>query len=494
MSEKFILSVDQGTGSTKCILVDKRGRLIAKGAAGLGESYPAPGWVDQDPEEIWRSVGIAAKACLDGRDPSCIEAVAFSTQRESMLLWDRKTGAPISKLVSWQDRRSTGECDKLRAAGHADVVRERSGLPLDPMFSALKAKWLLDEYDPDRRRTKNGELCLGTVESFFLTRFARGDHLTEAGNASRTQLLNVRRAEWDPELLDLFNVQREALPRVCKSNGPFPAVRGVDGIPDGTPVLAVLGDSHAALFGHGAFKAGQLKATYGTGSSVMGILGNADRLHPGICLTIGWDIGAPALAAEANIRSSGATIRWVAALLGIEPADVARLADELAASGHEGAVLIPGFGGLGAPWWDNGATALVDGLTLDSDRRSLALGAIESVPHQIADIVEILADGGLKPEALFADGGMTKNKSIMQLQADLTGIPVASSQDAELSAMGAAHLAGLGAGWWDMEGLAALERPKEYYSPVMDAAGRGKRRARWKKALAKARTSSGGAV
>ena len=489
MSEKYILSVDQGTGSTKCILVDKRGRLVAKGAAAIGESYPAPGWVDQDPEEIWRSMGVAARACLDGRDASCIEAVAFSTQRESMLLWDRKTGQPVSRLVSWQDRRSVAECEKLSAAGHADFVRERSGLPLDPMFSALKAKWLLDEYDPDRRRAESGEVCLGTVESFFLSRFAGDEHLAEAGNASRTQLLNVRKAEWDQDLLDLFNVPQEALPRVCKSNGPFPAVRGVDGIPDGTPVLAVLGDSHAALFGHGAFKPGQLKATYGTGSSVMGLIDNADRLHPGICLTIGWDTGVPALAAEANIRSSGATIRWLAGLLGITPGDVAALADELAAAGREGAILIPGFGGLGAPWWDNGAAALVDGLTLDSDRRSLALGAIESVPNQITDIVEILADGGLKPETLFADGGMTKNKSMMQLQADLAGIPVASSQDAELSAMGAAHLAGTGAGWWTMDGLAALERPKEYYTPAMDAVRRGEKRARWKKALAKARTS-----
>ena len=488
MSEKFILSIDQGTSATKCVLIDKRGRIAARAAAPLGESYPAAGWVDQDPEEIWNSIAKAAHACLDGRSPSSIEAVALSTQRESMLLWDRNTGKPLSNLVSWQDRRSVDACEELQSAGHGPLVRERSGLPLDPMFSALKAKWLLDTYDPKREKAQRGEVCLGTVDSFFLSRFAGDDHLTEAGNASRTQLLNVRTGQWDPDLLDIFSIPRNALPRVTPSNGPFPALRGIDGLPDGIPVLAVLGDSHAALFGHGAFNPGQVKATYGTGSSVMGLVEDADRLHPGICLTIAWQMDAISLAAEANIRSSGATLKWVAGLLGIDAAEAAELARKHAEANGDRPVLIPGFNGLGAPWWDNAASGLISGLRLDSDRGSLCLAALESIPNQIMDVVEILEEGGLDVRALFADGGPTRNGFLMQLQADLSDTRVLCSRDAELSALGAAHMAGIGVGWWGLDELSGMERLRETYVPVMALEERVRRRACWQNALSKART------
>lgn len=492
MSDKYILAIDQGTSATKCVLIGKDGRIAARGSAPLGESYPAPGWVDQDPEAIWTSIGLAAADCLAGRNPSCIEAVALSTQRESMLLWDRATGKPLSNLVSWQDRRSVEACEQLRQAGHGKLVRERSGLPLDPMFSALKAKWLLDEYDPARKRAAKGEVCLGTIDSFFLSRFAGDDHLTEAGNASRTQLLNVRTAQWDADLLALFGVPEAALPRICKSNGPFPALRGVAGLPDGIPVLAALGDSHAALFGHGAFKPGQVKATYGTGSSVMGLVDNADRLHPGICLTVAWQLeDAPALAAEINIRSSGATLKWAGNLLGIEAGEVAALAEAQAREGKDSAVVVPGFNGLGGPWWDNSATGLIDCLHLDSGRGALCLGALESIPNQIADVIELLREGGVQVESLSTDGGPTKNAQLMQLQADFAGARVQRSLDAELSALGAAHLAGLGAGWWNWQELAGLERPREVYLPAMPEDARAVKRARWKASLAKARSGAG---
>ncbi|MCD8350390.1 MAG: hypothetical protein LUC93_07255 [Planctomycetaceae bacterium] len=489
MPERFILAIDQGTSATKCVLIDKKGRIVARGSSPLGESYPAPGWVDQDPEAIWASVGLAAKACLDGRDPGCIEAVALSTQRESMLLWDRATGKPISSLVSWQDRRSVDACEALRRLGHADLVRERSGLPLDPMFSALKAKWLLDEYDPDREKSRRGDVCLGTIDSFFLSRFAGDDHLTEAGNASRTQLLNVRSAEWDADLLDVFDIPAQALPRVCKSNGPFPALRGVAGLPDGIPTLAVLGDSHAALFGHGLFTSGGVKATYGTGSSVMGLTGGIDRLHPGICLTIAWQVeDKPSLAAETNIRSSGATLKWAGNLLGIDAGEVAELARVHHLSGSEGAVVVPGFNGLGGPWWDNAATGLIDCLGLDSGRGAVCLGALESIPNQIADVIELLRASGMAVDILSADGGPTRNGFLMQLQADYADVRVHRSPDAELSALGAAHLAGLSLGWWTWNELAERERPGEKYLPTLGRDERDAKRNRWKESLAKARS------
>lgn len=487
MSKKYILSIDQGTSATKCVLIDSNGRIVDKFASPLGETYPAPGWVNQDPEAIWQSISIASKGCLKDREPDCIEAVAFSTQRESMLLWERETCKPISELVSWQDRRTVVECEAMQAAGHGALVRERSGLPLDPMFSALKAKWLLDKYDPDRARSKAGEICLGTIDSFFLSRMGNGEHITEAGNASRTQLLNVRSATWDVDLLALFNIPEASLPQIRKSNGPFPSIHGIETLRGGTPVLAVLGDSHAALFGHGAFSPGQIKATYGTGSSVMGLLDDMTHLHPGICLTIGWDIGSPALAAEANIRSSGATIKWVANLFNMEPGEIADEAERFAASGGHGAVIVPGFNGLGAPWWDNGVSGMISGLTLDSRRESLALGAVEAIPNQIADVVEMLQAGGLHIERLFADGGPTRNSFLMQLQANLTGVPVACSQNAELSALGAAHLAGIGLGWWNMRELGEMPRPCEIYEPNSSTGSRDKERERWRKALMQAR-------
>lgn len=490
MPDTFILSIDQGTSATKCVLIDRNGVIAAKGSAPLGETYPAPGWVDQDPEEIWHSVGKAATACLAGRSPSCVEAVALSTQRESMLLWDRKTGKPLSQLVSWQDLRSVAECETLRAAGHGDLVRQRSGLPLDPMFSALKAKWLLDAYDADRSKAKNGDVRLGTIDAFLLSRFSGTDHLTEAGNASRTQLLDVRRAVWDKDLLDIFGVPEKALPRVVKSNGPFPALRGVDGLLDGTPVLAALGDSHAALFGHGAFRPGRVKATYGTGSSVMGLLADSENMHPGICLTIGWDIDGPALAAEANIRSSGATIRWLGKLFGVTSQEVADAAEKFAETGQDGAVIIPGFNGLGAPWWDRNATGLISGLTLDSSFGGLALGALESIPNQIADCLELIGANAGAIGSLCADGGPTKNAFLMRLQADIAGVPVARSLDAEISALGAAHLAGLGAGWWDWKRLEAMARPEDVYAPAMPAERRTALRRRWKAALEKAKSKN----
>ncbi|MCC8180093.1 MAG: glycerol kinase [Planctomycetes bacterium] len=489
--EKFILAIDQGSTATKAGLVDKNGRIVARGSAQLAENHPAPGWVDQNPMEIWLSIGKAAKDCLAGRPPECIEAVGLANQRESVLLWDKKTGMPISALISWQDHRTADESDRMRELGLAQMVRDRSGLPLDPMFSALKAKWLLDIYDPDRSRANVGEIRIGTVDSFILSRFARDDHTVEIGNASRTQLMNIRSGEWDAELCETFQIPMAALPKIVKSTGPFPAVVGVNGIPDGTPVLAVMGNSHASLFGHGAFRPGILKATLATGTSVMGLVEDGDTVHPGLCLTIGWDMGERVMAAEANIRSTGAAIRWVANLFGIAPWEVGNQAEQLFRAGKEGAVVIPGFNGLGAPWWDNNATGLVWDLTLDSRMDSLALGAVESIPHQIIDVLEVMRESGTKAEALFADGSAAVSPFIMQMHADLAGLPVSTAQELELAMLGVGHMAGLAAGWWNQEFLEKLERPRHIYHPVMPPEDRQRRRDRWRKGLARARSQDG---
>jgi glycerol kinase len=485
MPGPLILAIDQGTSSTKCLLVDAAGQVVARGSAPVAEQHPRPGWVEQDAAEIWRSVQVAVAACLEGQDVRAVVAVGISNQREALVAWDARTGEPLAPLMSWQDQRTVPLCDTLRSGGHERLIQERSGLPLDPMFSAAKARWLLDEMDPGRKRSRAGAIRLGTVDSFLLSRLG-GEHLVEAGNASRTQLLDVRRVDWAPELLALFDVPREALPRVVPSSGPFPTVKGLAPLPDGLPVLAVMGDSHSALFAHGAFVPGQVKTTYGTGSSVMGLIAAPEDLANGLCLTIAWSVAKPAFAAEGNIRSTGATLRWMADILGIDAAGVAELAGR---STSDGVFVVPGFNGLGAPWWDRTAVGLITGCTLATGRAQLARAALESIPHQVCDVVDAVDRSVGRVRAIHADGGPTRNATLMQLQADLAGRPVLASRTAELSALGVAHLAGLGAGVWTQAGLEALPRDRDAYEPRSGETG--PERARWRAAVARARGQAG---
>ncbi|GAA3161826.1 hypothetical protein GCM10020001_102760 [Nonomuraea salmonea] len=356
MADPLILAVDQGTSSTKALLVDARGRVVSRAVAPLSESQPRPGWVEQDPAELWQSVRRAVAECVTPAGAGRVAGIGISNQRESLVLWERRTGEPVGPLLSWQDQRTAGRCHEL--AGAAELVRSVSGLPLDPMFSALKARWLLDTYDPDRRRA--GELCLGTVDSWLLSRFG-GEHLIEAGNASRTQLLDVATGDWDDRLLELFGVPREVLPRVVPSCAAFPAARGLAPLPDGVPVLAVMGDSHAAMFAHAGWRPGVVKATYGTGSSVMAIsrsgrtgqtgrtgrtgeVGEVGEVR-GLCRSIAWDLGdGPALCVEGNIRATGRMVSWLADLFGVPVPELLKEAESA-----DGVHFVPAFGGLGAP-------------------------------------------------------------------------------------------------------------------------------------------------
>lgn len=479
----LLLAIDQGTSSTKCLLVDGAGQVVANGSASLGESHPAPGWVDQDPDELWASVRGAVADCLDGQDAKSVVGIAISSQRESCVIWDRGTGAALTPMLSWQDQRTTSLCDRIRDGGDASLVRDRSGLPLDPMFSAAKARWLLDELPGGQQRADRGEICIGTVDAWLLSRFG-GEAVIEAGNASRTQLLNTRAAAWDSDLLDLFGIPEAALPRVVPSIGPFPTVRDLAPLPDGVPVLAVMGDSHAALFGHGAFKPGDIKATYGTGSSVMGLIDDVSRLDPGLCLTIAWSIDQPAFAAEGNIRATGATLRWLADVFGISSAELADLA---ATADSHGVSLVPAFNGLGAPWWDTDAVGLLDGLTLATSKPTIARAALESIPQQITDVLEAIDRSVGRVRELFVDGGPTRNDMLMQIQADLAGRRVVRSETAELSALGVAHLAGLRAGLWSWKQLAGFNRDGTTFAPQASDDARHTARTHWGAAVARAR-------
>lgn len=486
MGEPLVLGIDQGTSSTKCLLADGSGAVVARGQAALSETHPQPGWVEQEAEAIWASVQAAVRECVAPERAGSVVAVGLSAQRESVVVWDRATGQALSPVLSWQDRRTAPLAAKIGSTEALGRIRAISGLPLDPMFSALKARWVLDGIDPDRTRARAGDLCIGTVDSWIMSRFG-GSALIEAGNASRTQLLDVERAAWSDELLDLFGIPLAALPDVVASDGPFPAVRGLAPLPDAVPLRAVMADSHAALFGHGARSPGEVKATQGTGSSVMGLVAPGARLDPGVCKTIAWSVGGVVHAAEGNIRAAGATLRWVAGLLDLPIDELMALAK---GADSQGVSLVPGFNGLGAPWWDDQAVGLLTGFTLGTSRAAVARAALDSIAHQIADVVDAIDRGPTPVSRLFVDGGPTRNDELMQAEADLIGRPVLRGATAELSALGVIQLAGLGAGLWTEEQLADRQPVRDVFQPRLPDAARHAARDHWRRAVGRSRLRS----
>lgn len=474
-----LLAVDQGTSSTKALLIDSAGEIAARAEVPLSQSHPGPGLVEQDASAILASVRTAVAECVRDVEPNAVAGLALSIQRESVVLWDGVTGRPIAPLVSWQDQRGGEHAARLARAGHAKEIRRRTGLPLDPMFSALKMASLLDQYDPGRRDTRSGALRLGTVDA-FLVQALTGRRVTEIGNASRTQLLDLTTGDWDDELLDLFGVPRQALAQVVPSTGPFGTVRALAPLLDGTPLLAVLGDSHAALFAHAGWRTGTVKVTYGTGSSAMTVTDTPEAAEH-LCTTVAWSTGRPTYAHEANIRSAGRTLTWLAELLGATPDELVHLAAD--ADAHD-VTLVPAFGGIGAPWWDPQAVPVLAGFQLGTGRAQLARAALESVAFQVADVLTALP--GMR--RVVADGGLSRSDALVRFQADLSGVTVARTAHHELSAAGTAHLAGLGLGLWT---TAELEQRADtdlrITTPTWDDEKRRTALARWHQRLGTAR-------
>jgi len=483
VTESFVLAIDQGTSSTKAIAVASDGRVLARGSAPLGLVTPRPGWVEQDPDEILASVRSAVEDLGRHVPLTSTLCLGISNQRESLVLWDRESGRPLSPVISWQDRRTVELAESL--AGASDEVQSISGLPLDPMFSALKARWLLDEYDPSRIRSSAGELVLGTVDAWLLFSMT-GSVGIEAGNASRTSLVDLRTGDWSPRLLEIFDIPAQVLPPVHASMGTVGVVRDFAPIPDSVPVTGILGDSHAALFSHRGWKPGIAKATYGTGSSIMAAGATQAGVHGGLCRTIAWQLPGlpPEIAWEANILSAGATLAWLATILDCSPGELA----DSAADSSDGVVIVPGFNGLGAPWWDTRAQAIVSGLSLSTGRGELARAALDSVIFQVADVIAAMRDAGFEPSRLIADGGVSANDDLMIRQSALCDLTVAVSPVAEASALGAAHAAGLGAGVWDLVALETLPREYAEFTAPMTSEMRSSLLHEWHQALALAQS------
>jgi glycerol kinase len=490
MSRDLILAIDQGTTNTKALLFDARAvtagapveaAVLAEAAVRVPVAFPRPGWVETDPEALWQTVGTAVERCLAGVEAGSLAAVAVANQRESVLAWDRRTGRALGPCVSWQCRRSGPLCERLAGDGAGPLIQARTGLTLDPMFSAGKARWLLDHIDAGEARARRGEICLGTVDAWLAWNLSGGTvFATDLTNASRTQLLDLDALRWDEELMALFGVPAAALPELRASSAVVGATQGAGALRAGIPIAALVGDSHAALFGHGAPAPGSAKATYGTGTSVMAPLERPTR-DARLSSTVAWSLEEPgrpgavsvAYALEGNITATGAALGWLATILGLEgqEAELERLA--LSVPDAEGVYLVPAFTGLGAPHWDAAAQGLISGLGRGTSRAHLARAAFDAVAYQVRDVLDVLRACLPTPlVTLYADGGAVQSDLLAQTQADVLGLPVLRSRSGSLAALGAAYLAGLATGiLGSLDEVRRLPRDLDRFEPGAAAPG-----------------------
>jgi len=443
----FVLAVDQGTTNCKAVLLTVDSATPrAEASAPASISFPAPGRVEQEAEQLWAATLEAIKESLEKAESTKVVGLAISSQRESAVCWSRSTGRPLGPVIGWQDARTQAWCDALSSAEPSarEVVRRRTGLALDPMFSAPKFRASIDAALANGAELS--DIAVGTVDSWLVWNLT-GQHATDLGNASRTLLLDLHSLDWHDELLELFGVPRSCLPELRPSDGGFGKTsRGVGTLPIGTPVVAVLADSHAAMYYHGATRPGAAKATYGTGSSVMAPTPTASPGADGIATTLAWHVdGAPTYAREGNVLATGAALDWMARTLGVPEGEAGgRYLTHLAAGASDsgGVSFVPAFSGLGAPHWDRGATGVIVGVTAGTTREHLAMAALEAVAHQVVDVVEAMESDGSTPiDVIHADGGATASDLLMQVQADLLGRPVEKSDVPSASALGVGRLA-----------------------------------------------------
>ncbi len=487
MSE-FILAVDQGTTGTTAVVVDRAGTVRGRCNVEFSQHYPRPGWVEHDVVEVWNSVRLAVQGALaDAPAAGHIAAIGLTNQRETAVAWDRDDGAPLHHAIVWQDRRTAEFCQELEADGQGAFLRERTGLVIDPYFSASKFRWLLQNSQPVADAAARGRLCLGTIDGFLLFKLTGGEHLTDVTNACRTQLLDLRSRTWVPELCELFEVPRAALAEVRPSAGAFGATRGVAFLPDGIPIYGVAGDQHAALFGQGCFRAGDAKCTYGTGAFVLTNTGNAPVFSDeGLLTTIAWQLqDEVAYALEGSCFIAGAAVQWLRDGLGLfdSAGEVEALARSVPDAG--GVVFVPALAGLAAPYWRPEATGMLSGITRGTTRAHVARATLEAIAFQVDDLLRSMSRtaGGLG-ERLLVDGGAAANDLLLELQAGISGLAVQRPQELESTARGAAWLAGVGAGWFTTDEIAReMIRTPRQFDGTMSESERERERRRWARAI-----------
>ncbi|MGH6837044.1 MAG: glycerol kinase GlpK [Methylocella sp.] len=480
-----LLAIDQGTTSTRSLLFDATGRLLASAQREFAQSYPQPGWVEHDPQTIWRDVLATAREVI-AKSRAQVAAIGIANQRETTIVWDRADGTPIYPAIVWQDRRTAAECERLRQDGAEALVRARTGLLLDPYFSATKLAWILDHVAGARARAKRGELAFGTIDSFLLWRLTGGKaHATDATNASRTMLFDIHRQSWDGDLLRLFNIPEALLPEVYDNSFLYGVT--APGLFDyELPVAGMAGDQHAALVGQACLEAGMAKATFGTGGFFLLNTGE-QALSPakGMLTTTAYRTGGrPSYAVEGSIFAAGAALKWLRDRLGLfnEVSRTGAIAAEI--GGNDGVYLVPAFTGLGAPHWDPDARGLICGLTLDSGPAHIVRAALESAAYQTLDLMRAVTGGGGSPRALRVDGGVAGNDWFCQFLADIIAAPVERPLMLEATAQGAAFLAGHTIGVFpDFAAISAAWAGGARFEPHMGTAERERLLAGWRDAV-----------
>ena len=487
--EKFILALDQGTTSSRAILFDRAGQPRGVAQQEFPQHFPRPGWVEHDPADIWESQLAVARQVLREHNVSAADVcgIGIANQRETTVVWDRATGQPIANAIVWQDRRTAHACEALRAAGQGPVIQAKTGLEVDAYFSASKLAWLLDHVPGARARAERGELAFGTIDCWLVFKLS-GQHVTDAGNASRTMLFNLHQMRWDDELLALFAIPASVLPTVVASAGEVgQADAAWFGAP--VPIAGLAGDQQAATFGQACHQRGMLKNTYGTGCFMLMHAGDSVPVSANRLLaTVGWRIGERTdYLLEGSVFMGGATVQWLRDGLGIieKSADVEALAASVPDSG--GVFMVPAFAGLGAPHWDPYARGTLLGLTRGTNRGHIARAALEAIAYQSAELlVAMQKDAAFPVREVRADGGAACNNLLMQFQADLLGVPVVRPQVTETTALGAAYLAGLALGFWQSQDeIAAQWRAERCFDPAIGADQRAALMARWGRAVSR---------
>ncbi len=495
---RYVLSIDQGTTGTTVLVLDETLQVVGRGYREFPQIFPQPGWVEHDPEEIWSSVthavaGAMAQARIDG---TSLAAIGITNQRETTVLWQRSTLAPVRNAIVWQDRRTADYCAALKEQGKESLIRARTGLVLDPYFSGTKLRFMLEEDPNVRRRASAGELAFGTVDSYLVAKLTGGvSHITDVSNASRTLLFDIRSLAWEDELLSLLDIPRELLPTVKSSAEVYGETRGVPGLPDGIPIAGIAGDQQAALFGQACFDPGDAKCTFGTGAFILMNTGDKPvTSESGLLTTVAWKLGAGAevgevrYALEGSAFIAGAAVQWLRDGLGlIECAhDIEALAASVDDSG--GVVVVPAFTGLGAPHWRPDARGVITGITRGTTKAHIARATLEGIALQNSDILKAMEkDAGKKLAVLRVDGGASANDLLMQLQSDVLDVEISRPALLETTALGAAFLAGIGTGVWNSKSeIAAVWREQKRFKPTRDRDAVQQHLRAWDAAVAKA--------
>lgn len=489
----MILAIDQGTTGSTAVLIDSSLRVIGKRNQEFPQIYPKPGWVEHNPEAIWTSVAGAVSSVIAeaGIDASEIRAIGITNQRETTVVWDRHTGKALHNAIVWQCRRTTDVCKQLRADGHEALIRERTGLVLDPYFSGTKLAWILDNVDGARTRAQDGELAFGTIDTYLVWRLTAGAaHVTDISNASRTMLMDLKAGAWDDELISILGAEKSTLPLICGNAEVYGRTSGLSFLPDGIPISGMAGDQQSALFGQACFEPGEAKCTYGTGAFLLMNTGTEPVLSQnGLLTSAGWRLGDEdtVYVLEGSAFIAGAVVQWLRDEMEFfeSSAQIEALASSVEDSG--GVVLVPAMAGLGAPHWNPEARGVLWGITRGTNRAHVARAALEGIAFQNCDILEAMeADLGRPLEMLRVDGGAAANDLLMQFQADMLNTVVSRPEMLETTALGAALLAGLGAGiFTDLEAVRAAWKEERRFTPDKSEADRSAARALWAEGLAR---------